>query len=381
MATDDIRAREQMEVQRYYQNVSLQLRLHGAMELGRKYVIVRLARMLANGALDFPETERLLGKVTDVHSWYPAFAAAGAQAEQLGDAAAGRGLRVSAADHYRRASALWHWSAHLARRGSADMETARRQRVDLYQRAAAYMDPPVTRLEIPYAGKLLPGYLHMPRGVERPPVVIMVDGADSVKEEYHNWAQEFVRRGCAVVTFDGPGQGESQSRGIWMVPLEYHKAVTAVVDGLEQRSDVDAGRVGAWGSSMGGFLVSVAAAHEHRLKAVVCLGGFYDFRDFPFWYVSIQLNVQEALNLPTLAETRRYVADHCNLQGLNSRIRAPYLVIHGARDELLTTEEARQMAADAPLGQFELFDDGFHTCTNHNLTLTPLMCDWLTERL
>ena len=36
----------------------------------------------------------------------------------------------------------------------------------------------------------------------------MVNGADSVKEEYHNWARQFVRRGLAVLTIDGPGQGE-----------------------------------------------------------------------------------------------------------------------------------------------------------------------------
>jgi hypothetical protein len=27
------------------------------------------------------------------------------------------------------------------------------------------------------------------------------------------------------------------------------------------------------------------------------------------------------------------------------------------------------------------FEDGFHTCTNYNATLVPLMCDWMAQKL
>jgi hypothetical protein len=37
--------------------------------------------------------------------------------------------------------------------------------------------------------------------------------------------------------------------------------------------------------------------------------------------------------------------------------------------------------AAGPRGEFVNFEDGFHTCTNHNATLVPLMCDWMAGKL
>jgi hypothetical protein len=43
-------------------------------------------------------------------------------------------------------------------------------------------------------------------------------------------------------------------------------------------------------------------------------------------------------------------------------------------------EEAELMAG-GPSGEFVNFPDGFHTCTNRNATLVPLMCDWMASHL
>ena len=69
-------------------------------------------------------------------------------------------------------------------------------------------DPPARRLEIPFAGGVLPGYLRLPRDVERPPCVIVTGGANSVKEENHAITGYLLARGLATFAFDGPGQGE-----------------------------------------------------------------------------------------------------------------------------------------------------------------------------
>jgi hypothetical protein len=39
------------------------------------------------------------------------------------------------------------------------------------------------------------------------------------------------------------------------------------------------------------------------------------------------------------------------------------------------------MAEEAPHGEFALFEDGYHTCTNLNSRLVPLMCDWVAEKV
>src|SRR6185503_18729281 len=146
-----------------------------------------------------------------------------------------------------------------------------------------------------------PGYLHLPDGRGSsgpPPCVIMVNGADSVKEEYHNWARQFVRRGLAALTVDGPGQGEMLGL-LPMRPEAWERPMAACIDVLRERGDVDPERIGIWGSSM---------------------GGFYDFRDYRHWPLSTQLNVMEDLGVESLSEARAYVDERCTLEGAVERI-------------------------------------------------------------
>ncbi len=124
-----------------------------------------------------------------------------------------------------------------------------------------------------------------------------------------------------------------------------------------------------------------AAGFEPRLRAVVASGGFYDFRRFPYWPLSSQLNIMEDLGVSSLAAVRAYLARHCSLEGVTERIGCPYLVIHAGRDHLVDEEEARLMTARAPRGEFVVLEEGYHTATNVNGQLVPLMCDWLAEHL
>jgi pimeloyl-ACP methyl ester carboxylesterase len=165
-----------------------------------------------------------------------------------------------------------------------------------------------------------------------------------------------------------------------MRPDAWEEPIGAAIDALAASGTVDADRVGVWGSSMGGFLALRAAAFEPRVRVAVSSGGFYDFRDYRYWPVSTQLNVMEDLMVDSLSEARAYIEERCSLAGTVEMIRSPYLVIHGARDELVSIEEGRQMAR-GPLAEFVNFEDGFHTCTNYNATLVPLMCDWMSNRL
>ena len=121
------------------------------------------------------------------------------------------------------------------------------------------------------------GNLRRPPGAIAPPLVLLLPGLDSTKEEFFDWEQVFLDRGMATFSLDGPGQGEvSKSSHIWP---NYEAAVTAALDVLCERDDFDADRIGAAGVSLGGYYAPRAAAYEKRVRAVVGISGPFNFGD------------------------------------------------------------------------------------------------------
>jgi fermentation-respiration switch protein FrsA (DUF1100 family) len=79
----------------------------------------------------------------------------------------------------------------------------------LLRKIAEYADHITRAVEIPYQGKSLPGWLHLPptyRPGDRVPCVIVVGGMDSTKEiSVALTGDQMLSRGIAVFLFDGPG--------------------------------------------------------------------------------------------------------------------------------------------------------------------------------
>src|SRR5437660_470673 len=103
-------------------------------------------------------------------------------------------------------------------------------------------------------------------------VIRGVDYGDVVRlaESIRTWEDVYLARGMATLSLDGPGQGEG-GYGEGRMRPDYEAAVTAALDHLAGRDDLDMGRVGAIGISLGGHYAPRAAAGEPRLRAVVAV--------------------------------------------------------------------------------------------------------------
>ncbi len=260
------------------------------------------------------------------------------------------------------------------------MKTAHMKAVACRNLALPYIDPPGEHVAIPYEGKALYGILRKPKGVARPPLLIMAVGLDSAKEETDAYEQPYLARGIATLVFDGPGQGEGEYD--FSIRGDYEAAVKAVVDYAITRTDVDTARIGLWGVSLGGYYAPRAAAFEKRLKACISLAGPYDWSEI----------------LPTLPELTREafrVRSHCatqeeavakaatlSMKGVARNITCPIFVMTGKLDRLVPWQHAERLASEVkgPC-TFLLIEDGNHVANNRAYRWRAQSADWLAEQL
>src|SRR5919204_119553 len=225
-------------------------------------------RFVSQG-VDFNDFERVTAGVQTWPEWLPAWVANGDMHAGLAREAEASGRIRTAGEAWNRAALSYHfakfvWMVDMDRyREAADRAVAALREVH------RLLDPSAERIEIPFAQTTMVGNLRRP--AERAPLVLLLPGLDSTKEEFFTWENVFLARGMATFSLDGPGQGETGERS--SIYPNYEVAVSAALDVLERRDDIDSTRVGAAGVSLGGYYAPRAAAYEKRIRAAVAVSG------------------------------------------------------------------------------------------------------------
>jgi pimeloyl-ACP methyl ester carboxylesterase len=336
-------------------------------------------RMTTQG-VDLGDFERTTARIERWEDWLDAWCEQAEVHLALAEEAEAAGRRLTAGEAYVRAALCFHFAKYVwVLDGDRNRETTIRARDALYE-AHRLLDPSAERVEAEIAGGgVAIGNLRRPSRAERPPLVILIPGLDSTKEEFFNFERVFLDRGLATLSLDGPGQGEAG----FAAPIrhDYEVAVAAALDALAGRPDLDLSRVGAAGVSLGGYYAPRAAAFEPRLRAAAavsgprCFGELWD--DLPsltrdsFAYYSRSPDEEEA----------RAAALRLDLAGVAGKIEQPVLVVTGKLDRLIPWESTKAVADEAPNASFVLYEEGNHVCNNVAYRYRPLLADWLGERL
>jgi dipeptidyl aminopeptidase/acylaminoacyl peptidase len=336
-------------------------------------------RFVANG-IDVNDFDDTVAKTTEWKDWAPNWKAVGEVHEAIGQEAEERGRWVSAAQAYQRAAWCWHLGKFLWFEDEAVHGELRDRSVAVYRKALPHLDPPAERLEIPFEGGMIPGNIRRPAHSANAPLVLMVPGLDSSKEELFAIEDDFLRRGLATLTIDGPGQSENSVD--FAIRPNWETVITPLLDhlsGLDLGFDED--RIGLMGISMGAIYGPRAAAYEKRIKALVGLAGPYNLGEC--W---------DALNPLTRGGYVFYTKSHdeaeakrkaytLNLEGILDKVGQPMLVIHGAKDRLFPPSHAERIAREARHATLVIYPDENHVCNNIAYKYRPLMADWMREQL
>jgi pimeloyl-ACP methyl ester carboxylesterase len=121
-----------------------------------------------------------------------------------------------------------------------------------------------------FGGTTLRGWLYLPDGPSPGPAVVMAHGLSAVKEmALDDFAEAFCAAGLRVLCYDhrnlGASDGEPRQQiNPWAQARDYRYALSW----LALRPEVDAERIGLWGSSYSGAHAIIVGACDRRVRAV-----------------------------------------------------------------------------------------------------------------
>lgn len=267
-----------------------------------------------------------------------------------------------------------------------------------YLKAARCFDPPLEVVEIPFEGGKVVGYLQVPRGIARPPVVMHWGGVDGWKEDRNRNSRALHRAGIATFTMDMPGTGEN--------PLRYadagaERTFSAAIDYLATRDDIDGSRLGVWGGSFGGYWAAkLAFVEARRIRAAVNQGGgvHHGFQENWLRPALTRTASQYLLGPASLLDARAYVMGVRTLnelldiapslslktQRLLERESAPLLSVNGKKDDQQPIEDVYILLEHGSPKEARVYADGGHMGRSpgvNDAQIASLIIAWLKSRL
>jgi esterase FrsA len=345
----------------------------------------RLAQFIQRGA-DSKDAEAIFRRLTDLEPqrWADEWARLAEPWEQKGAEFAAQGKDREAKEAFQKAS-IYYGVAKFPVINHLAKKNAYRKCIETYLKAARYFDPPLERVTIPFDGRQIIGYLRIPKGVARPPVVIATGGIDVYKEERDT--SDLLDAGLAAFSTDMPGNGECVE---WYT-ADAGRTYSAVIDYLEKREDLDGKRLGIVGRSYGGYWAGkMAYVESKRICAAVEWGGPVHYTFQEPWLQHLQ---EDKLYLWPFLDSMIYahhVKDTTELreqaptlslktQGWLDKPAAPMLVVNGARDPWITIQDLYLLLESGEPKSARVYPEGGHM--GGGAETGKLVMSWLKAQL
>ena len=262
------------------------IRVEGFRDTEFDYQLIRAMGVADYGGSTVGECLAVAAEITDgsPQSWARGFDQLARRVEGEARASLSAGHTVSGRDHLLRASTYYRTAEYYADGADERSQAMGERSRACFAEAGALADPPVTAFDAPYGGSVLPGYFVRPTrpGAAPPPTLVCVGGFDSSAEElFFHYGAPGAERGWNILVFDGPGQPGCLRRdpALTFRP-DYEVPVSAVLDAVMARDDVDPGRVVLVGQSFGSYFAARGAAADRRVAALVVNPPITDLRSY-----------------------------------------------------------------------------------------------------
>lgn len=156
-------------------------------------------------------------------------------------------------------------------KGDELAEQAQIQANIAYRDGGRFLPVPLKELKVPFRGKEIKGYLHLPHDDHPVPLVMVTGAIDSSQLDFIRLYEKVLAPlGIGMLSLDLPGCGYSSH---WPLVQDSSRLHQAVLQYLKNVPWVDDQRIGMVGFRLGGNVaVRLSYLEQLRLKAVVCVG-------------------------------------------------------------------------------------------------------------
>lgn len=194
-------------------------------------------------------------------------------------------------------------------------------------------------------GRRLFGWFIPPPAGGRRPAMAVVHGWGGNAEFMLPLAPLLHRAGWGVLLFDARCHGSSDDDDFASMP-RFAEDLEHAVAWLKGRPEVDAGRVGLLGHSVGAAASLLVASRRDDIAAVISLAAFAHpaevmrqmmaVKRIPYWPVGwwVLRYVERAIGTPFDAIAPRHTV---------GRVRCPVLLVHGEEDRTVPVADAREL--------------------------------------
>lgn len=335
--------------------------------------------------VDPTRSERVVKRVRNYFDWNEEWKEEGQELQKLAEEAKLKGNIYLARRLFHEAAGCYHIGGYINYYNVEEKIESQDLARQSYKKAISLYEgheKPI-RIEIPFRGVEIPGYLLLTNQPGQP-LIIFVNVLNNIKEvENHFFAQDYLKAGFNVFSFDGPGQGEMYLK-MRLIP-DYEEAISTIIDWFEMNNtfNIDMDYIGVMGISFGGFFSVKAAALDSRIDCVINNGGFAYFPS---------LSHLKKLSIPTKRSVY-YMTGYRSMSEVSEKfghldiktcppLDRPMLIIQGGKDKTVPLEHA-QYFMDWAVGHKELlyYKDANHCCQDCFDLITPYTIDWLKKYL
>jgi cephalosporin-C deacetylase-like acetyl esterase len=339
---------------------------------------------LAELGYDPVHFDRVISRVKTGAQLPKAFSEVGLEVERKAKWYQEQGFDRAARDLYLRASLMFGHAHYFFPLGD-DRKDVFRAAVNRCTEEIIKLNPTrVERVEVPFEGQTIYGLAHYPAQVQPAPLVILLPGMDMYKEEWTKVAQEYyASRGMIALAVDGPGQGESYSNGV-LVSSDgnYERAISAFIDHMLTKPEVDREKIAIWGVSMGSYWGLRCAALDKRLTGVATAMGCYGNMETIFEKAQPGFKAN-FMRMTGYTDEDAFETDIVATMGVASlvdQIECPVMMTYGEFDELSTLPETIALFGKIKSPKrLMVFEQEFHSLGGVGAELIGSAADWIVN--